>query len=334
VTPITGTFLVLNILIWLIYLGSGQPGSWRGAFLVPGEFSPVSLVTSQFLHQSALHLALNMLLLWKCGRPVERGLGSGLYFVLYIGSGLFAGLLHVAVAHLFRAEAELHMAAGGASGAVAGVMGAYAAIYPSQRIRISPWGLGVSAVTVILVWLGWEAAQAIVALQKGLELGVGHWAHVGGLVFGLVIGPAMSAGARDAATSGALEAEAELPDGEESRFRTAMHTSAVAVERLTKVGEREYALSLYRQAIEDGRPLRLPGPVEFRIADWLAEERDWSLALDAFLGVSNSESEPELAATALYRAIQIAEEHLRRPQLVERLRQELRFRYPKSRWST
>lgn len=338
-TPTTGTFLVLNTLLWLIYLGLGQPESWKSAFLIPSEFSPLALFTSQFIHQSTLHLALNMLLLWAFGRRVEQGLGSGLFGVLYLGSGVFAGLLHVAVAHVFKVELEL--TASGASGAVAGVMGAYAAIYPGQRFRIPTLGVDIAGVTIILAWLAWEAAQAIAALQRGLEVGVGHWAHVGGLVCGLLIGPLMYSSSgepppearaprpRDRPPSGELE----LPEPETNPTLTATQGAAAAVERLTRIGERAHALALYSQAIAEGRTLHLPGPVEFHIAVWLTEERDWAAACDAFLSVAHTEREPDLAASALYRAIQLADEHLRRPQLAERLRQELRFRYPQSQWT-
>src|SRR2546422_7627609 len=97
------------------------------------------------------------------------------------------------------------MPAGGASGAVAGVMGAYAAIYPDQRLRFPLVHLRVSGLTVILVWLVWEAAQAVVALRRGIELGVGHWAHVGGLVFGLILGPALAGSAESTTTTASSE---------------------------------------------------------------------------------------------------------------------------------
>jgi hypothetical protein len=212
-------------------------------------------------------------------------------------------------------------------------MGAYAAIYPGQRLRVPLLGVDVAGVTVILAWLGWEAAQAIATVQHGTEIGVGHWAHVGGLVCGLVMGPAMSGGAPEAEGETPGRPDVELPLPTTNPQITATQTAALAVEQLTRVGEREHALTLYRQALEEGRALRLPGPVEFRLADWLAAERDWAGALDAFLTVSHSEVEPERASCALFRAVQIAEEHLRRPELAERLRQDLRFRFPQSTWS-
>jgi rhomboid family protein len=333
VTPITGTFLVLNTLLWLIYFGSGQPASWQQALLVPNDFSAVALLTSQFVHESALHLALNMLLLWTFGRSVERGLGSGLFAVLYLGSGVFAGLLHIAVAYLFQADVELATPAGGASGAVAGVMGAYAAMYADRRVRVPFLSRGLAGVTVILAWLGWEAAQAVVALVHGVSLGVGHWAHVGGLVCGLIMGPAMAGGSRTEARTPSAPPDAELPETERSPFVTTTEAAASAVERLTRVGAREHALVLYRQAIEDGHPLSLPGPVEFRLAVWLLEEEDWAGACDAFLSIAHSETDADQAAKALFRAMQVAREQLGRTQLAERLRNELLVRYPDSPWN-
>jgi membrane associated rhomboid family serine protease len=333
VTPLTGTFLFLNSLLWLVYFGSGQPPGWTRLFLIPNQFTPVALLTSQFVHAGALHLALNMLLLWTFGRSVERRLGPVLFAVVYLGSGVFAGLLHVAVAYLFQAQAELAMPAGGASGAVAGVMGAYAAIYPQRRTRLPLVPLRVSGLTVILVWLGWEAAQAVVALRRGLELGVGHWAHVGGLVFGLLLGPALAGSSEPASPPTASDRDRPPPEAEGSSFLATAEGAAEAVEHLTRAGERPYALALYRQAIDAGRPLKLPGPVELRIAGWLAEEEDWAAACDAFLSVAHAGEDPEQAAAALYRAMQVASDHLQRPQLADRLRQDLRDRFPRSRWS-
>jgi membrane associated rhomboid family serine protease len=331
VTPLTGTFVVLNILLWVLYLAAGQPAGWSQTLLVPEHFRPVALLTSQFVHQSALHLALNMLLLWGFGLSVERGLGSGLFGVIYLGSGVFAGLLHVAVAYLFQAPADLALPAGGASGAVAGVMGAYAALYPHRRLRLPLPGVEIAGVTVILLWLGWEAAQAIAALAQGVELGVGHWAHVGGLVCGLLLGSLLSGEAREPAPTKPHHLDRELPASEAAPSPS--EAAALAVERLTRIGAREHALALYRQSLEDGRPLALPPPVELHLAEWLVEERDWSAACDAFLSVAHSDAEPEHAARALWRAIELAQEHLHRPQLAHRLRQDLLARFPESRWS-
>src|SRR5207245_1596397 len=110
-----------------------------------------------------------------------------------------------------------------------GVMGAYAALYPHRRLRLPLPGVEVAAVTVILLWLGWEAAQAITALAQGIELGVGHWAHVGGLVCGLILGILMGGEPREATPPKPRATEPFTTPHE-----TVAESAAVAVERLTK----------------------------------------------------------------------------------------------------
>ena len=147
-----------------------------------------TLVTSQFLHGGLLHLGSNMLYLWIFGDNVEDRLGHMPFASLYLLSGAVAG-----VAQLWmQPQSSLPMI--GASGAIAGVLGAYFLLFPHARI--------VTLVPMIIIWkfvelpaflfLGlWFALQWLQGLptigQVGDIGGVAWWAHVGGFATGLLL---------------------------------------------------------------------------------------------------------------------------------------------------
>jgi len=167
------------VFVYSAFSQSGlQPFIWRyGA--VPHEIirlsSPQTLVTSMFVHASLLHLLGNMLYLWVFGNNVEDFLGPVRFPLFYLASGCAAGLLQVA----FSPGSRLPMV--GASGAVAGILGAYWFLFPRARV-----------VTLILIFLVplpagfvlglWFLAQV---LNIGMGGGVAWFAHVGGFLAGI-----------------------------------------------------------------------------------------------------------------------------------------------------
>src|SRR5215471_18016187 len=145
-TPFVNYFLIgLNILVFLFELSLDV--RTRAAFLaqfgvVPAwitgavpyylhaqkGFSLLPIVSSMFLHASWLHLIANMWVLWIFGDNIEDYLGHFKYLLFYLASGLGAGLLHI----LFNPNSGVPSV--GASGAIAGVMGAYFVLYPRARV--------------------------------------------------------------------------------------------------------------------------------------------------------------------------------------------------------
>ena len=149
------------------------------AALVP---APVTLVTSMFLHGSWLHLIGNMLFLWVFGDNVEDAMGHRRFVVFYLLCGLAGGLAHAASVPGSTVPTI------GASGAVAGVLGAYFVLHP----RVGVWGLlfGVVPIrlpTVIVLggWIGLEALNALTVQSDGS--GIAWWAHVGGFAAGAAL---------------------------------------------------------------------------------------------------------------------------------------------------
>jgi membrane associated rhomboid family serine protease len=204
-TPFVNYFLIaLNIVVFLWELSINHRALTRFLFefgvvprhtlLVLAGHSPDSpvtaflpLVTSMFLHASFLHVAGNMLFLWIFGDNVEDYLGHFRYIVFYLISGLAADVTHI----LLNPNSGLPSV--GASGAIAGVMGAYFILYP--RARVLTWFppiflFHVPAWLMLGYWFlvnflsGTATTIAETTQNSG---GIAFWAHVGGFVAGMVM---------------------------------------------------------------------------------------------------------------------------------------------------
>ena len=145
--------------------------------------------SSMFLHGGWLHLIGNMWTLWIFGDNVEDRLGRWKYLLLYLASGVAAALLHI------YTNLGSQVPTIGASGAIAGVMGAYFRFYPQARVEtvIPPFIFGPYFDLPAVLFLGWwfllqffNGALSLGAGANGFG-GIAWWAHVGGFVFGLVV---------------------------------------------------------------------------------------------------------------------------------------------------
>lgn len=203
VTPyITYALIILNALAFLFELSLPARRLSQFVFqfgVVPANFSGASpalaagifsIFTGMFLHASWLHLIANMWALWIFGDNIEDYLGHFRYLMLYLLSGVAASLLHV----LFNQGSTIPSV--GASGAIAGVMGAYFLLFPAARVLTL-----VPFLFVFFVWLpAWVvlgywfvaqflsgAATAITSTSATRGGGVAFWAHVGGFVAGVTL---------------------------------------------------------------------------------------------------------------------------------------------------
>lgn len=155
---------------------------------------PLTLVTSQFLHGGFLHILGNMLFLWIFGNNIEDKLGHIKYIIFYITCGSLAALAQL----FFSMQSGIPSL--GASGAIAGVMGAYILRFPHAKIRTLVF-LGplivfpdIPAIFFLGIWFLQQALYGIASLNVpsniGMESGgVAYWAHAGGFVFGAIFGP-------------------------------------------------------------------------------------------------------------------------------------------------
>ena len=143
--------------------------------------------TSIFLHGGWLHLIGNMWFLWIFGDNVEDELGHFTYLLFYLACGLLASLAHI------LANPESMVPAVGASGAIAGVMGAYLVRFPSARITTLVWifvfitTIELPAVVMLVYWLAIQFFSGAAETGGAGTGGVAWWAHVGGFVAGAVL---------------------------------------------------------------------------------------------------------------------------------------------------
>lgn len=149
----------------------------------PGDPSPVTFLTSLFLHVGIWHLLGNMLFLWLAGAVIECFWDRLPYLGLYFASALGAIVAH----HLAHPGSMTPVV--GASGAIAGLLGAFVVGYPRTRIRVLwamwPFGFGHAYVRAWLLIPAWALLQLAWALFD-LDQGVAHWAHIGGFAVGAV----------------------------------------------------------------------------------------------------------------------------------------------------
>jgi len=153
--------------------------------LVPAQFSWMNVFTSMFMHGGVLHLAGNLLSLWIFGDNVEDRMGHVRFLLFYLLSGGVAAWLQS------MATPDSFVPMVGASGAIAGVMGAYLVLFPRSRILVLVFLLFIIDVVEIpaVFFLGfWFAMQLLSGVGQIASLSaanVGFWAHVGGFLTGL-----------------------------------------------------------------------------------------------------------------------------------------------------
>lgn len=153
--------------------------------IAPAALPPwLTLVTCMFLHGGWMHFLGNMWFLHVFGDNVEDRLGHLGFLLMYLGTGVAASLAH------WAAGPGSPVPTIGASGAIAGVMGAYAWLYPKAKV-LAVLPLFVFIQTFVLpafVFLGiWFAIQTVSGLMSSAETGVAWWAHIGGFVAGAIV---------------------------------------------------------------------------------------------------------------------------------------------------
>ena len=186
---VTYALIVLNFLFFLVELSGGEPFILQWAF-VPSRFlaNPVgdllTLFTSMFMHGGWVHLGGNMLYLWIFGDNVEDRLGHGKYLVFYLLCGLAATFAQLA----FSMGSNIPNL--GASGAIAGVLGAYLVMFPQGRVRVLQGQrvIPMPALIVIGFWFVLQLFSGIGSIANTADTGgVAYMAHIGGFIAGFVL---------------------------------------------------------------------------------------------------------------------------------------------------
>jgi membrane associated rhomboid family serine protease len=178
-----------NALAFVYTLSHGtEAGAFLDRFgLVPrellagrgGGLAWASPLSAMFLHGGWLHLVGNLFYLWIFGPALEQRLGWRAFLGFYVACGLTAAVIHVA------SDPTAFVPTVGASGAVAGLLGAYAGTVPAGRLRLFWPPIRVPAIALLALWVAAQAVSGLSSLGGGTA-GVASWAHLGGFLAGLV----------------------------------------------------------------------------------------------------------------------------------------------------
>jgi len=198
---VTRALLLLNLAAFVLELRHGDalealfsrfgviPSHWLGGLGHPIAWPQqlLTLVTSQFLHGGFFHLASNMLYLWIFADNVEDRLGHMRFLLLYLGSGVAAAVAQM----LATPHATVPMV--GASGAIAGILGAYLLLFPAAKIvTLVPVGwfwetVELPAFLFLGFWFLLQWIQGLTSIGQMAHVGgIAVWAHIGGFVSGML----------------------------------------------------------------------------------------------------------------------------------------------------
>lgn len=192
--PFINILLILANIAVFLYEIQLRPSALQGFIfqwgLIPSHFwsNPstywITIYSAMFLHGGWLHIISNLWVLYIFGDNVEERMGSFRYLIFYLLSGTAAGLLQ---AYVLPTSAQPMI---GASGAIAGVLGAYLVLFPHSRIAsLVPiififTVIEIPAFIFLLLWFGTQIYSGLFGAQSS---GIAWWAHVGGFLFGIVM---------------------------------------------------------------------------------------------------------------------------------------------------
>lgn len=202
---VTIALIVVNILIYVIYqsglISPIDEATWASFALVPSEFlsegfnglpipgerydyiavpEKYTLITYMFLHGGLMHLGGNMLFLWVFGDNIEDATGHFRFLIFYLLCGVAAGLTHSYMAP------NSNIPLIGASGAIAGLIGAYLILHPKVQVWVLVLGripLPVNAALAIIAWFLFQVFQVVYMLEDSTA----WWAHIGGFIAGVFL---------------------------------------------------------------------------------------------------------------------------------------------------
>ncbi|MGE0040224.1 MAG: rhomboid family intramembrane serine protease [Vicinamibacterales bacterium] len=200
---VTVSILAVNVAVFLLQssLGDANQQAFLFAFgLVPADVRLAAVVTSMFVHAGFFHIAGNMLYLWIFGDNVEDRLGHGRFVVFYFACGAAAALAQVYASPASTAPMV------GASGAIAGVMGAYFVLYPRSRVlTLIPFPLILLELPAVALLGFWFLVQFLSGLGSLATIGAGDttggiafWAHAVGFLTGAALVRPLSRPEREA----------------------------------------------------------------------------------------------------------------------------------------
>lgn len=179
-TPVVLNLIIINVLVFVVQLMFDGPEEKISKILAlwpynSGFFKPYQLVTHMFAHGGLGHIFFNMYALWMFGTTIERVWGPKRFLIFYLACGLAAG-----VAQMFLSDAP----AVGASGAIMGLLAAFAYLFPNTQFFIIPIPFPVKAKYIVAIY---AAIDIFGGFHPGAADNIAHFAHLGGLVMGFIL---------------------------------------------------------------------------------------------------------------------------------------------------
>ena len=180
------SIIIINVLAWIMTTLDKNGIILSYCSLYPGHgnvmsvlYRPWTFVTYMFLHGGFAHLFFNMYALYIFGSVLERVWGTKKFLFYYFATGIGAGLIHIGIQVLTNDAAPTI----GASGAIFGLLLGYAMLYPDSIMGLIFPPVTMKAKWFVLIYAGIELLLGV----SGAQSGVAHFAHLGGLVVGLVL---------------------------------------------------------------------------------------------------------------------------------------------------
>lgn len=258
-TPwVTNAIIALDVAVFVLMWASGADPGELG--YRPGSPTLVSILTSLAVHGGILHLFGNLVFFYLCGPFVEDAYGRLLFAALYLSSGLVSAGVHV----LQNRGSDIPTI--GASGAIAGIMGAFLVRYGARRIQFLwmpffpfPWLARQFSVRAFLYLPFWFATQVLLAAVAP-GAGVAVWAHIGGFVFGAAVALVIDASGFERRVlhprieakigfSGGEELTRAIEEGQTGRLDEALRrTERILAADPSHVDARRYAYEIAREA--------------------------------------------------------------------------------------
>lgn len=206
---VTKNLIAINVMMFLALLAFERSGidlnNLLGLhlFLAP-DFRPYQLVTYMFMHGGFTHILFNMYAVWVFGSILERVWGSSRFLLFYIVTGVGAGLVQEFVQYLYFSMnlaqyTQVNMGGGlivpmaeylnlwttvGASGAVYGILLAFAMTFPNEQLFMIPFPFPIKAKYFVMIF---GALELFTGLSNNVGDNVAHFAHLGGMIFGIVL---------------------------------------------------------------------------------------------------------------------------------------------------
>lgn len=182
-TPIVLNLIIINALVYIAQMIMDKTvglTNYLALYSVHSEyFKPYQLVTHMFAHSPAtfFHILFNMYALWMFGTVLERVWGAKKFLIFYLVCGLAAG-----VAQMFTMD--INGSAVGASGAIMGLLAAFAYLFPNTKFYILPFPFPIKAKYMVAIF---AAIDLFGGLHPGAGDNIAHFAHLGGMVMGFIL---------------------------------------------------------------------------------------------------------------------------------------------------